>query len=63
MAATRRAGEGYVYPLPEFQSLPPLPPVRTVDADKYMGTYTKKRYWKKKVNNSQRFVFLCFAAR
>jgi len=40
MTSTKRAGEDYVYPLPAFRALPPLPPVRTVDPDKYMGMYT-----------------------
>jgi hypothetical protein len=37
MAAIKRAGEDYVQPLPDFKMLPPLPPVRSVDPDKYVG--------------------------
>jgi hypothetical protein len=39
MSTAKRAGEDYVYPLPEFKLLPALPPVRTVDPDKYMGKF------------------------
>ena len=40
----RRIGDDYVYPLPEFASLPPIPPAHQVDRSLYMGP-TEESNW------------------
>ena len=39
----RRVGDDYIHPLPEFASLPPIPPAHTVDRA-YMGP-TEESNW------------------